>query len=91
MLRDPSMCRSIDGQMDRAGEGWVCDDELPDMNARMTAAAIAKKFGFQRWDIANWCRAGGFDSMDGPTGAPVYRVGDVLAYFAQKNSKPNAV
>ena len=32
ILRDPAMCRTIDGKMEEWGEGWVCDDELPDMN-----------------------------------------------------------
>ena len=55
------------------------------MNALMSAAAIARKFGFQRWDIANWARAGQIQSNKSANGVPLYRVGDVLAYFAQKN------
>lgn len=86
-LRDPEMCRVIDGNMEAWGEGWVCDDEVPDMDALMTAAALARKFGFQRWDIANWVRAGNITAHPYPGTGSLYRVGDVLAFFAQKNSK----
>ena len=83
-LRDPSMCRAVDGTMHQWGEGWVCDDEVPDVNALMSAAAIARKWGFQRWDIANWARSGGISAVKTVDDVPLYRVGDVLAFFAAK-------
>lgn len=84
---DPYECRLVDGKMESWGESWVCDDDLPDMDALMSAAAIARKWGFQRWDIANWVRAGGIMSPKSSNGIPLYRVGDVLAHFARKNAK----
>ena len=86
-LRAPLMCQTVDAQMVAWGEGWVCDDEVPDVDALMTAAAIARKFGFQRWDIANWVRQGKIKAHPHSGTGSLYRVGDVLVYFAQKNGK----
>lgn len=84
---NPAACQAVDGKMEEQGEGWVCDDDIPDLNALWTASQIAKKWGFQRWDIDNWVRAGAIKRHETDKG-PRYRVGDVLAYFSQKNRKP---
>lgn len=90
-VTDPGTCRAIDGEMERAGEHWVCDDTpLPRLDELWSAARIAKRWGFNRWDIANWARAGEIQRYDTPTGTR-YRVGEVLAYFSLKNSHSQGV
>lgn len=84
LVADPATCRAVDSTMDDWGEYWISDGEVPDVNALMSAAQIAKKWGFQRWDIANWVKAGKISPARSVNGIPVYRLGDVLAHFASK-------
>lgn len=84
---NPDLCEFLDIQVARWGEGWVSDDgPLPQLDELWTAAEIANKWGFNRWDVANWVRAGKIQRHQTELG-PKYRVGDVLAYFSKKNRR----
>lgn len=81
---DPVACRHLDARMAEFGEGWVCNDEAPDVNAIKSAPEIAREFGFNPWTVHHWCREGNLKRYGTET-RPKYRVGDVLAYQAMRS------
>jgi len=80
---DPGACRLVDARMVEFGEEWVATDEIPDVNAIMSAPEIARQFGFNPWDVHNWVRAGNLTRYGTDT-RPKYRLGDVLAFQAMR-------
>lgn len=83
---DPSTCDLVDARMVEFGQGWVCDNQVVDVNELKPAVEIAEQFGFHPWDIHNWHQRHPEEiPIRGKRGNKnLFRVGDVLAYQVQQ-------
>lgn len=88
LLRDPAMCRTIDGRMEESGEGWVCDDGPVDVNQWMSAKAISERFGIPSPNIYYWYGQNP-ESIQRvkKDGRVVFWLADILRHQAQKPSR----
>lgn len=78
---DPAACQSLDNRMRAWGQGWVCNNEIVDVNEMASAKSIADRHPVSVWDIYNWERDGLYSGKK--VGArKLYKVGDVLAAMA---------
>lgn len=85
-LRDPEMCRVVDGQMEAWGEGWVCRvDEPPDLDRWMTAKEIAGEFGITEHWLYDWSRRGKIQKTK-QGGRVLFLLREALQYYASKSA-----
>ena len=68
MQISPKACDEVDDQMYAAGEKWVADQRPIDLDALLSAAEIAERFGLREHDIRNW-------ATRHPDKIPIHRVG----------------
>ncbi len=77
---DPEACRHVDVMMVHAGQSWVCDDSIVDVDELLTIRQLAARFGVQPYVIRDLIAKHGI-STRGKVDmgkAFLYRVGDVL-------------
>lgn len=82
-LVDAAACESVDDRMRAWGQGWVCNNEIVDVNEWASARSIADRHPVTVWDIYNWERDGLYSGKK--VGARKrYKVGDILAAMATR-------
>lgn len=75
----PDACNQLDALLVEAGNGWVCSDEIVDVNELMSAKDIAERHGYALHDVYNWAKYGGIEKHR-EAGRVKFRVGDILEY-----------
>lgn len=79
---DPTACGLVDARMCEYGQSWVCSDQVVDVNEKLSAPEIARRFGINAWNIHDWSRRHPdlIPRLKDVNGKTVFRLGDVLAY-----------
>lgn len=83
---DPVAARHMAARLTEFGEGWVVNNDPVDVEEKLSATEIARRFGFNPWDVHNWARAGNLTKY-GTESRPLFRLGDVLRYQALKDQR----
>ncbi|SKT46158.1 Uncharacterised protein [Mycobacteroides abscessus subsp. bolletii] len=83
MRVSPGICDDVDAVMLEWGQGWVCNDEIVDVNAWLSAKDISAKHPVTVWDVFNWERKGLYKGRKQGS-RKLFRVGDVLAAMARR-------
>jgi hypothetical protein len=77
---DAEACHLVDLVMIRAGQSWVCDDTIVDVDELLTIRQLAVRFGVQPYVIRDLIAKHGIPTRGkiDMGKAFLYRVGDVL-------------
>lgn len=83
---DLDACLRLDKRMADYGQSWVSDNSIVDVNAMMSAKAIAEQFGLEEFDVRNWAKRHPerIRQHKAGNGRMLFQLGDVLTYNANK-------
>ena len=85
----PEACMEIDSLMLDCGKGWVCDATVVDPDELITAADVEDRYGVRDFTVRALARRYGIKVQGKRDNCNLYRLGDVLAARAAKNSFDN--
>lgn len=88
MDSDPEKCALIDARMIEFGERWIASDTIIDVNRMVTAREITEEYGLPAWSVHDWARKypEEIPKHKQADGSVLFRMGDVLAFHAQRTS-----
>lgn len=76
---DPEACRYVDYLAAAAGQGWVSDSTVVDLDEVLTAKEIEQRHGVREFAVRARARRRGVRPRGKRAGANLYRLGDILA------------
>lgn len=75
---DPVACAQVDAVAQAAGQQWVSDDTVVDVDELLTAQEIEARHGVREWAVRARARRRGVMARGKRGGAKLYRLGDIL-------------
>lgn len=76
---DAEACHNVDLVMVRAGQSWVCDDSIVDVDELLTAKQFELKYGITENAVQKLVLRHGIPPRGKQGRAYMYRVGDILS------------